>query len=82
MQLEDEPHLLVAEAVQVLDRGQVLSSDQYLPLGGAVEGADEVQQGGFAAARRPHHRQQLTLPHDQVDPVQGPHRAAVAEHFG
>src|SRR5688572_14224758 len=54
---------------------------------GRVEAAEQVHQGGLAAARGAHDRYILTAVHDQIDPAQSvnrriSHRVMAAETFG
>jgi hypothetical protein len=54
VRLKDEAYLPIADLrqLQVVERGEVLSIEQHLATGGAVECADDLQQRAFARAGR------------------------------
>ncbi len=45
-------------------------SNQYSPAAGRIQHAHDVEEGGLAAARRPHHRDELAVAHLQVHVAQ------------
>ncbi len=70
--LEDEADVALAEVgelglVQFGDFGAV---EQIRSVGRAIQHADHVQQGRFAAARRPHDRHEFAVRHVQIDAVE------------
>ena len=81
--LEDEADVLVAPAgdLAVAERAQVLAEDADLAAGGPVHGGDQVQQRGFARARRPHERDELALVDLEVDVVERDDVELVADEF-
>ena len=46
------------------------------PLGGRVQGADEVEQGRLAATRRPEHDDELARVDDEIDVCECGHGSA------
>ena len=66
---------------------QVLAADDKSPAGRPVQPTHQVQQGGFAGARRAHDAEELSTFHVQVQPVQrmddaGPHHVVAAQGDG
>ena len=45
--------------------------DEQLPAGGPQEAGDDVQQGGFTAARRAEHREEAALLEGETDVLEG-----------
>jgi len=85
VELKDEPQLAVAELGQ-RDRVQIgvaAAVQPDIPAAGAIEGAEQVQQGAFPRARRPHHREHLAAVHVHVHPAEHLERpfVAAAEHL-
>src|SRR5580658_4012270 len=78
--LEDESDLVAAH-VREGTFGELVDAsprDQQLAGAGPIEPADQVQQRGFAAAARTHHRHGFTAADIEVDRVDGAHRAVAA----
>jgi len=75
-ELEDQPDVPAAQPGQVVLAvpGDLLTRHSDLPLVGGIQAGDQVQQRGFAAARRPHQSDELALTDAQVDPTQGADR--------
>ena len=55
-------------------RRRVQAGDAHRSCGGLVQGADQVQQRGFARSGRAGHRHQLPGGHRKAHPGQRPHR--------
>ena len=55
-----------------------LAVHQHLALGGALQAADDVEQGGLAAAGGAHHAHKFVLMDVQIHAVQGHHLAVAA----
>lgn len=68
VKLEDEAYLLVAEAAQrvAFKAGNVVAIDAYRAAVGAVEGANDLQQGGLAGTARTYNAHHLALVDVQV----------------
>ena len=71
--LPDEAHrpAPVGQPLPLAQRGQVLARHPDRARGGRVQPGQDVHQGGLAAARRAHQRDDLALVHQQVEPLQG-----------
>ena len=71
--LEHKAHRMIAVAVPilvgVLAGGAIL--DDQIALGIAVQPADDIEQGGFAAARRTENGHKLVFAEGNIDPLQG-----------
>jgi hypothetical protein len=75
-ELEDQAHVAAAQPGQP-GAAQLLGADtgeRDRALVRPVQARDQVQQGGLAAAGRPHQRDELPGPHREVDPAQRTHR--------
>ena len=75
--LKDEADLLVAHVGQlpVGQLGHIHPIQMIVPVGGDIQAAEDVHQGGFAGAGRPDDGHELAPVDAQGDPVQGPHLA-------
>jgi len=84
-ELEYEADLAAAhERERIVGHGRDrLPVDADRPAGGPIEPAEQVQQGGLAAATRAHHRDKLARVHDEFGVIEGDDsRIAGAVHFG
>ena len=72
--LEDEADdaLAYVRAVVLLQGAHVAPVEQVGAFGGVVEQADDVEQGGLAAARGAHDGHEFAFPHFEVYLAQGP----------
>ena len=73
IELIHQPDLAAAEDRQRLVRlaGQVHAAQPHRTAGGPVHSAQQVHQGGFAGAGRPHDGHELALLHGKTHIVQG-----------
>ena len=78
--LEDEAQRAQAQLGELLvgECARRLARDLHGALGGDVDAADEVQQGGLARARGARDRRELTLVDGEIDAMEGAH-AQLAE---
>ena len=74
--LEDETYLTVAYVGQLVaaEGGHIGAVDDIVAGGGGVETAQDVEQGGFAAARGAHDADKLARFDAEGDATQGVHR--------
>ena len=82
--LEHEPQHAFAQFVpfRLATGGHVFPVEQILPRRRAVQQAENVEQRGLAAARRPHDGHKLSLPYFDIHFVQSPSFHFVClEHF-
>ena len=85
IELKDKAHVVAAKAREagVAGVGQVFAVVPHLPGAGHVQPAQNVQQGRFAAARRPQHDDKFARAQFQIDAAQGMHLdIAHAIHLG
>src|ERR1035437_5775280 len=83
--LEDEPDAAVAEIGQLpfAHRLHRLAGEQVMTLGGDVETAENVHEGGLAGAGFPHHRNELAAVDGDADVVDSVDRDITAPvHLG
>ena len=75
VELEHEAHVLAPKARErrVIGAAQILAAIKHLPAAGHIQPAQNVQQGGLAAARRPQHHHQLAALQRQIHPAQRAH---------
>ena len=79
VKLEDETDVLVAVLCQLLVRQRIEVGivDQHGAFGGLVEGADNMEQGGFPRTRCPHDGDDRAVGNFEVDAFQHLQRAVV-----
>ena len=72
MHLEDEADLLRADPGDRVfaQSGRIDPIDDDAPLRGCIEGAEEVEQGAFPAARGTNDGEALTRAHDEIETVE------------
>ncbi len=80
MKLEDKPHLAIPKGRQgfVIHGEDIRAFPQNLSGAGALQGAQDMEQGGFAHPRGPHHRQGFPREDIQVHPGEHLHLDAVS----
>ncbi len=78
--LEDEAHAVCAKRRQLVVRGRggVVAVDHHVALGGAVQGAHDLQHRGLAGARGPDDGGQAATLDREVDPLERLDTAGVA----
>jgi hypothetical protein len=81
--LEHEPNLPVADLGKLILRhlGHILTVQDVLPRGRAIETPEDVHQRGLAGTRRPRDREKFALPHIERHAAQRPH-LDFADHIG
>ena len=75
VELENEPHCIAAVAGQgsVVRVGEVGGAKEKGATGHPVESAEDIEQGGFSAARSSEQYHKFALEEIQINPVEGPY---------
>jgi len=70
--LEDKPNVVSPGegGLVFVHLGELFFAQRNFPFGGCIQPAQQVQQGRFAAARRPHDGDKFAFFHFEIDPGQ------------